>query len=99
MLLLVDAGNTRIKWALVPADGAPRQWVASGALLHEDSMQLGSQWQVAQISRALLGRSHSTTTAGTRMRKTTSAAQRVAGSTRSSRLIAPRARRAWRAPR
>ena len=29
MLLLIDAGNTRIKWALAEAGSAPGDWVAS----------------------------------------------------------------------
>lgn len=56
MLLLVDAGNTRIKWALADmasnvAAGMPR-WLASGAVFHADAAQLGAQWQGLQITRA-----------------------------------------------
>lgn len=36
MMLLIDAGNTRIKWAVV----ARRQWLAQGALLHGEVAQL-----------------------------------------------------------
>lgn len=34
MLLLIDAGNTRIKWALVEAGSAVGGWLASGAVTH-----------------------------------------------------------------
>jgi type III pantothenate kinase len=36
MLLLIDAGNTKIKWALVDAGAAPGAWAASGELAHAD---------------------------------------------------------------
>ena len=36
MLLLIDAGNTSIKWALVEHGAAPGVWAASGALAHDD---------------------------------------------------------------
>lgn len=35
MILLVDAGNTRIKWRIIEASAAPG-WVAEGALGHDD---------------------------------------------------------------
>ena len=35
MLLLIDAGNTRVKWALARADAQPGDWIASGAALHD----------------------------------------------------------------
>ncbi|MES2299510.1 MAG: type III pantothenate kinase [Pseudomonadota bacterium] len=36
MLLLIDAGNTRIKWALAALDAQPGHWCASGALTHAE---------------------------------------------------------------
>ena len=36
MLLLIDAGNTRIKWALVAPGDQPGQWLSSGSLSHAD---------------------------------------------------------------
>jgi type III pantothenate kinase len=36
MLLLIDAGNTRIKWALVLEDAGLGVWQASGALFHAE---------------------------------------------------------------
>lgn len=37
MILLIDAGNTRVKWGLVEGD----RWVADGALAHADVADLG----------------------------------------------------------
>jgi type III pantothenate kinase len=36
MLLLIDAGNTRVKWALADPDADIGSWYANGALLHEE---------------------------------------------------------------
>lgn len=36
MLLLIDAGNTRVKWALVEPGAGMGVWQASGALLHNE---------------------------------------------------------------
>ncbi|MFA9217386.1 MAG: type III pantothenate kinase [Sphingomonadaceae bacterium] len=47
MKLLIDAGNTRIKWALVAPDAALGEWLAHGAVLHADSAQLAQHWQQA----------------------------------------------------
>ena len=58
MLLLIDAGNTRIKWALADTAAAPGAWFAAGAVAHADTGQLAAAWQAAlgkkSISRALL---------------------------------------------
>ena len=60
MLLLIDAGNTRIKWALVDADAAPAlgAWLASGAVTQADLGRLAQTWRAAldgkTITRALL---------------------------------------------
>ena len=57
MLLLVDAGNTRIKWALVDATAGLDQlgrWSAFGSLGHAEVGTLARAWQGVQISRALL---------------------------------------------
>ncbi len=32
MMLLIDAGNTRVKWALADAGAAPGAWSATGAV-------------------------------------------------------------------
>jgi type III pantothenate kinase len=53
MLLLIDAGNTRIKWALAAADPgtAPGNWLACGAVAHADAAQLPGLWQAALARR------------------------------------------------
>lgn len=52
MLLLIDAGNTRIKWAL--ADGAALgKWVASGSVACADVLQLAHAWHGAGIVRVV----------------------------------------------
>ncbi len=45
MLLLVDAGNTRVKWAAARTGAAAGDWIASGALAHDELPALASQWQ------------------------------------------------------
>lgn len=56
MLLLVDAGNTRIKWALVDRAQAPApgQWHASGSVARADVAQLQQTWSEFKIDRVLL---------------------------------------------
>jgi len=55
MLLLVDAGNTRVKWALVERAGAALgQWHASGAVARAEAAQLGDVWRGLRIERVLL---------------------------------------------
>ena len=41
MLLLIDAGNTRVKWALAHEDAELGTWQASGALFHAELDALG----------------------------------------------------------
>lgn len=52
MLLLIDAGNTSIKWALAEDGAAPGVWAASGALAH-DALARGI-WAGHAISAALI---------------------------------------------
>ena len=55
MLLLIDAGNTRIKWALVATESAVvGGWLASGAVTHAQLDTLAAQWAALSISEALL---------------------------------------------
>jgi type III pantothenate kinase len=54
MLLLIDAGNTRIKWALAEAGSAPGDWVASGAVAHAELNHLPASWQDRRITRAVV---------------------------------------------
>lgn len=54
MLLLIDAGNTRIKWALA-APGAPLgAWVDCGAVPHAELNDLPACWQGRPITRAVV---------------------------------------------
>lgn len=54
MMLLVDAGNTRVKWAVAPADATPGQWIASGAVEHADLEQLRDTWHMHAVSAVLV---------------------------------------------
>lgn len=59
MLLLIDAGNTRVKWALLPT-GALRQanalgcWSASGSIPRAQVRQLADAWRNLKIARVIL---------------------------------------------
>ena len=54
MLLLIDAGNTRIKWALAAPGSKPGQWVDSGAVGHAELNHLPASWQQRGITHALV---------------------------------------------
>ena len=55
MLLLIDVGNTMIKWALSNAATAtPGEWLESGAAAHKDKAHLREALQDRPISRALI---------------------------------------------
>ncbi|NMM38428.1 MAG: type III pantothenate kinase [Glaciimonas sp.] len=54
MLLLVDAGNTRIKWALVDAATELGCWRAFGSVSHAEVGTLAQAWKNLRFSRALL---------------------------------------------
>ncbi len=56
MLLLVDAGNTRIKWAALASDqpAAPGQWAQFGMVARAEIGALVQAWQTLGISRVLL---------------------------------------------
>ncbi|RSZ58431.1 type III pantothenate kinase [Massilia atriviolacea] len=54
MLLLIDAGNTRIKWALAEDGAAPGAWLDSGAVTHADINHLPASWPRQGITRALI---------------------------------------------
>ncbi|MGZ3182565.1 MAG: type III pantothenate kinase [Telluria sp.] len=54
MLLLIDAGNTRVKWALVEEDAPLGMFSASGAVTHADLAALPAHWQGMAIRRALV---------------------------------------------
>lgn len=58
MLLLVDAGNTRIKWAIVTTEpctpGGLGCWIEAGAVRREEIEQLADAWHGREIDRALM---------------------------------------------
>ncbi|MDC8760616.1 type III pantothenate kinase [Janthinobacterium fluminis] len=55
MMLLIDAGNSRIKWALAAPGAAPGAWLASGAVAHAGLAGLAQAWQQALAGRPLRG--------------------------------------------
>jgi type III pantothenate kinase len=54
MLLLIDAGNTRVKWALADAAAPAGQWRAHGAAMHAELDTLGAALRPHAISRAVV---------------------------------------------
>lgn len=54
MLLLIDAGNTRIKWALADDDAPLGQWTDAGAVAHAELNHLPASWQHQRITRAIV---------------------------------------------
>jgi type III pantothenate kinase len=54
MLLLIDAGNTRIKWALVAAGAPLGQWTDAGAVTHAELNHLPASWQQRRVARAIV---------------------------------------------
>lgn len=57
MLLLIDAGNTRVKWALAENGkraAAPGDWIDSGMVEHAQIRQLSDAWHGRQIVRVLI---------------------------------------------
>ncbi|WP_334189040.1 type III pantothenate kinase [Noviherbaspirillum sp.] len=59
MLLLIDAGNTRVKWALMPTARLSQpdslgRWDDSGSVEHAQVGQLVDTWRNAHVSRVIL---------------------------------------------
>jgi type III pantothenate kinase len=54
MLLLVDAGNTRVKWAIAQPGAAPGQWVEHGAVAHAHMDRLAPAWLGHGITSAIV---------------------------------------------
>ena len=54
MLLLVDAGNTRIKWAIAAPGAAPGDWTAHGAVPHAELERLQAAWAGQGLARAIV---------------------------------------------
>ena len=53
-MLLVDAGNTRVKWAIAHAGAAPGEWVAHGAVVHAELDGLKNAWSSHGVSQAIV---------------------------------------------
>jgi type III pantothenate kinase len=53
MLLLIDAGNTRIKWALARPDAPTGAWRDSGAVAHADIGTLAQAWTTGAGGEAI----------------------------------------------
>ncbi|MFC5458659.1 type III pantothenate kinase [Massilia niabensis] len=68
MLLLVDAGNTRVKWALARDDAALGDWLAQGAALHDGLDAAGAGWIEAGRSETGITRAIVSNVAGPAMR-------------------------------
>ncbi len=54
MLLLIDAGNTRIKWALAASGELPGQWRSFGSSSHTDYAQLDAAWASLPVTEVLI---------------------------------------------
>lgn len=54
MLLLIDAGNTRVKWALADDGAALGAWRASGVVSHAELNHLPSAWHEQPVTRAIV---------------------------------------------
>lgn len=53
-ILLVDAGNTRVKWALADPAARTGQWLAHGAVLHAELVTLADSWRALDAGSALV---------------------------------------------
>jgi type III pantothenate kinase len=53
-LLLIDAGNTRIKWALVAPGAALGAWTLADAAPHAELDAMALAWRAAGVTRALI---------------------------------------------
>jgi type III pantothenate kinase len=54
MLLLIDAGNTRIKWAAIELSAKLGHWSTSGSVTHEQLEQLEAAWRNLVITRIIV---------------------------------------------
>ena len=54
MLLLVDAGNTRIKWAIAAPGAALGAWAQADAVLHAELDEAAGAWRKAGVARAIV---------------------------------------------
>ena len=53
-MLLIDAGNTRIKWALTSAGEAPGTWQACGSVTHSEHEALDAAWASLSLRNVLV---------------------------------------------
>jgi type III pantothenate kinase len=53
-MLLIDAGNTRVKWALAKEGAAPGEWIAHGAVVHAELDSLRADWAGHGVERAII---------------------------------------------
>jgi len=53
-ILLVDAGNTRVKWALARTGAPAGEWIADGALEHAALDSLADAWRGHAVTRVLV---------------------------------------------
>ncbi|WP_280954876.1 type III pantothenate kinase [Paludibacterium denitrificans] len=49
MILLIDAGNSRVKWAIYQQG----RWLADGVVVHDAVPQLAEEWRRWPLTRAL----------------------------------------------
>jgi type III pantothenate kinase len=54
MQLLIDAGNTRIKWVLTDIDHVVGEWYTMGSVVHADLGKLKQAWSTKKIKRVLI---------------------------------------------
>jgi type III pantothenate kinase len=57
LLLLIDAGNTRVKWACIEHRAAltlPAQWVQTGSVAHQDLQDLAAAWTDLDVIEIVL---------------------------------------------
>ena len=54
MQLLIDAGNTRIKWALADIGHVVGEWHAMGSIVHTDLEKVMQAWSAHKIKRVLI---------------------------------------------
>jgi type III pantothenate kinase len=53
-MLLVDAGNTRVKWAIAQDGAAAGDWLAHGAVVHAELDGLAAAWAGHAVTRAIV---------------------------------------------
>jgi type III pantothenate kinase len=72
-ILLVDAGNTRVKWALARDGSLPGEWIAGGAVAHADLESLQDAWSGHAVAHNNITRAVVSNVAGAALRERLSA--------------------------